>query len=210
MSIVGTGLCIRYGDRVVLTDFSLTIGERSVTAIVGPSGSGKSSLLAVLSGLQRPDAGSVEMRRNATEHLMPPNPNWVAWVTQGAQSLMFRSVLDNVAIAALSRGLRIPQAHAVGRFRLAQVGLADRADAMCRELSGGELQRVALARALATDRPFVFADEPSSNLDAANTRVLSELLRNLDADATVVVATHDPVLVHSAAAVYSLRPADGP
>src|SRR5699024_6453165 len=119
----------------------------------------------------------------------------VAWVPQGSNALGRRNVLDNVLIASLADGLPMPRARAVALEALDQVGLAARAREQARHLSGGELQRVALARALASGRPLVLADEPSANLDAANTDMVADILARIESRATIIVATHDPILV---------------
>lgn len=204
MQIEAADVGIKYGSRLVFTGFSAVIGANEITALVGPSGSGKSSLLAVLSGLQRPSMGTVAMTL-PDGNQCASKPDLVAWVTQDTNALGSRTVLDNVAIAALSRGLSHDKSRAIGMLHLEQVGLADRARSKCRELSGGELQRVALARAFATNRPFVFADEPSSSLDEANTRLLGRLLADLELTATIVVATHDPIIMEAAHVVHALR-----
>ncbi|MFB7888189.1 ATP-binding cassette domain-containing protein [Cellulosimicrobium cellulans] len=97
------------------------------------------------------------------------------------------------------------EARETARAALDQVGLADRAGEQARRLSGGELQRVALARALASGKELILADEPSANLDAANTELVARILAGLVSHATIVVATHDPVLVAAADATVPLR-----
>ncbi|QIK84520.1 ABC transporter ATP-binding protein [Sanguibacter sp. HDW7] len=188
---------IAFGDVHVVDDFDAVFAPGRVTALVGPSGSGKSTILAAVAGFLRPRSGRiVVVGDDGTPG--PPHPRHVGWVAQGANALGARTVRDNVMIGALGDGLDVPAAAAAADTALAQVGLTHRADALARTLSGGELQRTAFARALATRRPLVLADEPTSSLDAAATQTIIDLLRGLRSDATVVVATHDPAVIEAA------------
>lgn len=213
---------LRFGDRTVFEHFTASFPAGQVTALVGPSGSGKSSLLAAMSGYRRLDGGRVELHddlppedvvgRPAAEP-RAPDPSLVAWVPQGSNALGRRSVLDNVTLAPLATGADLSTARDIAVQALAVVGLADRLHATARRLSGGELQRVALARALASGKGLVLADEPSANLDAANTDQIAQVLHDLASAgssgqitrATVIVATHDPVLVAAAHGAVHMR-----
>jgi putative ABC transport system ATP-binding protein len=195
---------IVFGARVVFSGFSASIRPGEVTALVGPSGSGKSTLLAAMAGYQRLATGRIGYHDG--DRVIPPNPELVAWVPQGSNALGTRSALDNVMIAPLSEGQSAAEAREIAASALDDVGLLDRADERVRRLSGGELQRVSFARALATSTPIIFADEPSASLDGANTELLGALLAGLRSRATIVVATHDPILIESAGAVVRLRP----
>ncbi|WP_331272937.1 ATP-binding cassette domain-containing protein [Motilibacter deserti] len=189
----------------VFSGFSAHFESGRVTALVGPSGSGKSSLLAAMSGHQPLASGTIELRAAPDGPPTAPSPQLVAWVPQGSNALGRRSVLDNVLIAALGAGLRLRAAETAATEALTMVGLADRLGQQARKLSGGELQRVALARALASGKELIFADEPSANLDAANTDRIAGILSRLSGRATIVVATHDPVLVAAAHAAVHMR-----
>jgi ABC-type lipoprotein export system ATPase subunit len=192
--LVADQVVVRYPrtDRDVLAGASLTVDAGESVAVLGPSGSGKSTMLSVLGGLVRPAVGA------AYVDAAPPAPRLrdvTSWVLQTTNALPERSALDNVALAALTRGVSRPAAHAQARERLAQVGLAARADDPARVLSGGELQRVVIARALAGGRPFVLADEPTGQLDHATSMVVLDALLEGAAGASgtgVVVVTHDP------------------
>ncbi len=195
---------IAFGPVPVFAGLTATFEPARVTALVGPSGSGKSSLLAAVAGYQRLATGSIELH-GPDGSARPPSPGVVAWVPQGSNALGRRSVLDNVLVAPLAAGRPGREARDTARAALDQVGLADRADEQARRLSGGELQRVALARALASGKELILADEPSANLDAANTELVARILAGLVSHATIVVATHDPVLVAAADATVPLR-----
>jgi putative ABC transport system ATP-binding protein/lipoprotein-releasing system ATP-binding protein len=115
-----------------------------------------------------------------------------AWVLQTTNVLPERSALDNVAVAARTRGLGGAEARRHAAERLAAVGLADRVHACARVLSGGEVQRVVIARALASGRPFVLADEPTGQLDGATSGAVLSALLTTSGEAGIVVVTHDP------------------
>lgn len=194
---------IAYKARIVFEEFNATFEDGVVTALVGPSGSGKSSLLSAMGGYQRLAAGQITVVQG-TDHLTP-DPTLVAWVPQGSNALKARTVLDNVCVAPLAEGKSLADARAISHDALHKVGLVEHSQDTARTLSGGELQRLAFARALASTRPLLFADEPSASLDEKNTRGIAQLLQDLNSTATIVVATHDPVLIDSAGAVVSIR-----
>lgn len=196
---------VRFGATTVFSGFAAHFPAARITALVGPSGSGKSTLLAVMSGYQSLSAGRIELRDGATSSPLPPDPARVAWVPQGSNALGRRSVLDNVAIAPLSAGATMSEARERAVDALEIVGLGMVLHQQARRLSGGELQRTALARALASGKELILADEPSANLDAANTELIAEILSGLTTRATIVVATHDPVLVAAAEVVVHMR-----
>lgn len=200
-----TNATIRMGATTVLSGFSANFFAARVTALVGPSGSGKTTLLAAISGYQSLSGGRIDLRDIETSALSSPDPARVAWVPQGSNALGRRSVLDNVAIAALSGGASLREASDRAVEALEAVGLSSFLYQQARRLSGGELQRVALARALASGKELILADEPSANLDAANSELIADILNGLSTSATIVVATHDPLLVAAAAATVHMR-----
>jgi putative ABC transport system ATP-binding protein len=203
MQVVADGLSKVFGTTTVFTDLSLRIPEGETSAIVAPSGAGKSTLLAMLAGLEPASGGSV---RHVAGHVPgPPDPRNVAWVTQGNNALSGRTVIDNALIGALAGGISLATARDIAQTALERVGLGSRLHDRARELSGGELQRLSLARAVASRRSVIFADEPSAHLDEGNTRRLSRIIEELPPGTTVVIATHDPLLMHAAHARYDLR-----
>jgi putative ABC transport system ATP-binding protein/lipoprotein-releasing system ATP-binding protein len=171
----------------VLDGADLVVDEGETVAILGPSGSGKSTLLSVLGGLVRPTAGGVRVE-GAAGGLRDVS----AWVLQTVNVLPERSVLDNVVLGGLTRGLTRASAVAEATVRLDAVGLGGRLDEPVRVLSGGEVQRVVIARALASGRPFILADEPTGQLDRATSDVVLDALFTTAGGAAVVVVTHDP------------------
>lgn len=205
MRLTVTDATIAFGSLTVFSGFSAEFEQGRVTALVGPSGSGKSSLLAAIAGYIRLHSGRIEIHREVGATLEGPSADNVAWIPQGSNALGRRSVLDNVLIASLSTGHAMDKAVAIAMDALDQVGLADRPDEQARRLSGGELQRVAIARALASGKELILADEPSANLDAANTDEVAAVFDRLVSRSTIIVATHDPILVTAAHTAIHMR-----
>ena len=187
------------GPVDILKDLSFSVAPRERVAITGPSGSGKSSLIALAAGLERPTGGSVELLGQDLARL---DEDGRARLRRGRVSLVFQAfhLLPNMTalenVAAPLEIARRPDAEAVARTWLERVGLAGRARHYPHQLSGGEQQRVALARALAPRPALLFADEPTGNLDAANAAKVADLLFGLVAEegAAMVLVTHDPAL----------------
>src|SRR3984885_247799 len=178
-------------------DFSVAAGER--VAVVGPSGSGKSSLIAVAAGLEQPSAGSVRL---FGEDLSRLNEDGRARLRRGRVSLVFQSfhLLPNMTaeenVAAPLEINGAANAGATAADWLDRVGLRERRRHYPHQLSGGEQQRVALARALAARPALLFADEPTGNLDAEHAAAVAELMFDLvaRAGAALVLVTHDLAL----------------
>jgi putative ABC transport system ATP-binding protein len=191
-------------------DVRIAAGER--VALVGPSGSGKSSLIAVAAGLERPSGGRVVLFGKDLGRL---DEDGRARLRRGRVSLVFQafhllpSMTAEENVAAPLEIARVPNAAAVARRWLERVGLAQRLTHYPHQLSGGEQQRVALARALAPAPQLIFADEPTGNLDAANARRVAGMLFDLTAQtgAALVLVTHDEGL--AARADRAVRLSDG-
>jgi sulfate transport system ATP-binding protein len=192
MSIVVEHVTRRFGDVTALDDVSVEIPSGSLTALLGPSGSGRSTLLRVIAGLERPDGGRVEIDgRDATS--LPPQRRGVGFVFQHDAAFKHMTVRENVAFGL--KVARRPRAEVRARvdelLELVQLpGLADRYPA---QLSGGQRRRMALARSLATRPSVLLLDEPFGALDARVREELRAWLRHLhdEVHLTTVVVTHD-------------------
>nr|WP_247711152.1 ABC transporter ATP-binding protein [Qipengyuania vesicularis] len=183
----------------ILKGLDLTIGKGETVALLGPSGSGKSSLMAVLSGLERATSGSLQVAGQDfaaldEDELARARRGRIGIVLQAFHLLPTMTALENVATPMELAGETDAQARA--KAELEAVGLGHRLDHYPQQLSGGEQQRVAIARATAPRPDLIFADEPTGNLDAATGHEIVELLfrRREETGATLLVITHDPEL----------------
>ena len=185
---------------VALTDVNLHVGKGEFVFLTGPSGSGKSTILKLIYMEELPTAGEVRVSGLSTTALRRGDVaklrRKLGIVFQDFRLLEDRTIERNVAFALEVTGA--PRANIPTRVSrlLTQVGLASKATAYPRELSGGEQQRVAIARALVNDPAILVADEPTGTLDERATRGVFQLLREINTSGTIVVmATHDLDLV---------------
>lgn len=186
------------GKLPVLKGIDLTLEENTIAAVMGASGVGKSTLLHILGGLDRPTAGSVAINgqnlsmKNEKELARFRNDT-VGFVFQFHYLLEDFNALENVMIPILVAGQNKAEAAEEAELLLEQVGLKDRMTHRPAQLSGGEQQRIAVARALANKPKVVLADEPSGNLDTATGDKLHQLLLQLNAEKkiTFLIATHN-------------------
>jgi ABC-type lipoprotein export system ATPase subunit len=196
--------------RRVLDGVDLEVASGQLVAVLGRSGSGKSTLLHILGGLDRPDAGSVEvagvrLERERERELTRLRRRHVGFVFQSFHLLPELTGLENVLLPARFAG---DGATAVPRARslVASLGLADVAPRLPGSLSGGEQQRLAIVRALVNDPELVLADEPTGNLDVESAHIVLALLRRIaDGGRAVVVVTHEAEATEIADRVLELR-----
>jgi putative ABC transport system ATP-binding protein len=186
----------------VLRGLSIEIAAGELTLVSGPSGCGKSTLLAILSGLLRPDSGSVhalgqDLARLKAVELERFRLQHTGFVFQGFNLFPALTALEQVMLPLGYLGLGNEVARKRARAALEEVGLASRLQLKPAELSGGEKQRVAIARALAKEPQLLFADEPTSALDAANGQIVIDTLHRIARThgATVLCVSHDPRLI---------------
>ena len=196
----------------VLKSISVEIEVNKISVIVGASGAGKSTLLHLLGGLDRPDSGSVFYEQknifdfNNDKLAKFRNEN-MGFVFQFHHLLPEFTALENVSIPQMIKGVSLKSASKNSLRLLEIVGLKERAEHKPAELSGGEQQRVAVARALANDPKIIFADEPTGNLDSANSDSIHKLLFDLrdNFKKTFVIVTHNPELMKLADVIFEIK-----
>ena len=201
-------------ERVhALRGVSLEIETGSVHAVVGPSGCGKSSLLYILGLLDTPDAGRVSIETEAVSHLSDDElaqkrNKFIGFIFQFHFLMEDFTAQENVMIPMRKLG-QLPDAQMRDRAAdlLDGVGLGDKLRRPSRHLSGGEQQRVAIARALANDPRVILADEPTGNLDTANSERAFELLQNLvhERGKALLLATHNPAIAEACDWIHEMK-----
>ena len=192
----------RFGDNVVLKDISVRIAEGTVTALVGPSGGGKSTLLRCVNLLEIPTAGTIRLGEEEITFEATKKTGWDAiqrlrrqtgMVFQNFQLFPHQTAIENV-MEGLVTVLKWPKEKAKTRAQelLEKVGMSHKADAWPSTLSGGQQQRVAIARALAPSPRVLLCDEPTSALDPELAEEVVEVLNRLAGEGTtMIMATHD-------------------
>lgn len=212
MVIDARDVTLTLGETAILRGVDLSVTRGESVALLGASGSGKSSLMAVLTGLERASGGRVlvdglDFGSLDEDALAKARRGRIGIVLQAFHLLPTMTAQENVAVPMELAGMADawPRAEA----ELAAVGLGHRLDHYPTQLSGGEQQRVAIARALGPRPPLVFADEPTGNLDTATGHAIMDLLfdRRAALGATLVVITHDASLANRCDRVVTL--ADG-
>lgn len=192
MSIEVSGVTKRFGDFVALDDVSVSIPTGQLTALLGPSGGGKSTLLRIIAGLEEPDSGSIGIEGVDATALTPQKRN-VGFVFQHYAAFKHMSVAKNVAFGLEIR--KRPKDEVKRRVEdlLELVHLSQFAHRLPAQLSGGQRQRMALARALAVEPSVLLLDEPFGALDAKVRKELRDWLRRLhdEVHVTTVFVTHD-------------------
>tara|TARA_R110002126_G_scaffold50089_21_gene138190 strand:+ start:4632 stop:5357 length:726 start_codon:yes stop_codon:yes gene_type:complete len=194
----------------ILRGIDLLIEAGKTVALLGPSGSGKSSLMAILSGLERASGGTVNIAgadfgAMNEDQLAVARRGRVGIVLQAFHLLPTMTALENVAVPLELDGQLQP--FEIAAQELAAVGLGDRLGHYPTQLSGGEQQRVAIARAMASRPTIIFADEPTGNLDGTTGDKVIKLLfdRQKATDATLLIITHDPELAKRCDRIIELR-----
>lgn len=195
-----------------LVDVNFEVSRGEFVSLAGPSGSGKSTLLNIIGGLDRPDAGSVEvdgveLNDLSESELSELRLRKMGFVFQAYNLIPVLSARENVEFIMQLQGVPAADRRRRAEAMLEELGLVGMADRRPGEMSGGQQQRVAVARAIVTHPVLLLADEPSANLDSKTTEELLKLLRRLNEEhgVTIVTATHDPLVMSFARRQVRLR-----
>ncbi len=182
-----------------LDDISLSIEKGELVAIMGTSGSGKSTCMNMLGTLDKPNSGSyyldgVDVFSLSTDELSDIRNLKLGFVFQGFNLISRTSALDNVELPMIYKGIPEEERHKRAREALKIVGLENREDHMPNQMSGGQQQRVAIARAIVNDAPLILADEPTGNLDTKTSIEVMEFFVKLNKETgkTIIIVTHEP------------------
>lgn len=183
----------------VLKDIDLEIDKGDFTAVMGESGSGKSTLINILGFLDKDYQGEYRLKEKRIENMSDDTLSrlrnaYVGFVFQQFQLIANYSILENVQLPLLYRGLTVQEAQMQALAALERVKIKDQAQKRPRQLSGGQQQRAAIARAIVTKPEFLIADEPTGALDSQTSKEIIELFRSLNKETgiTIIMVTHDP------------------
>jgi putative ABC transport system ATP-binding protein len=200
-------LCKTYVSKAgvvkAISDLNVVVEKGKCLLLRGPSGSGKSTLLNLMGCLSHPSRGKLYLDGREVSHLPDHflteiRRRKIGFVFQAFNLLQGYSVLDNVGMPLLPTGLHHHARSEKAMLLLRRMNLEHRAHFRVNDLSGGEQQRVAIARALVNDPAVIIADEPNSNVDADNGRLILELLGECKREGrTLVVSSHDPAFGHN-------------
>ncbi len=209
-------LCKEYVTQserlLVLKGLNLSVKKGEQVCVIGESGNGKSTLLNILGGIDDATSGSIlaggrELTQMGQDELTEYRAKFVGLVFQFHYLLKDFTALENIFLPAYMAGATKAAAMEKAKKLLADVGLSDRASHLPSELSGGERQRVAVARALVNDPELLLADEPTGNLDPANSAMIGDLLFDITGryQKTLLLVTHDMDLAKKGQSLYELK-----
>ncbi|TLX73924.1 ABC transporter ATP-binding protein [Labilibacter sediminis] len=195
-----------------INGIDLTFQEGEFTALVAPSGAGKTTFLNLLGGLDAPTGGSIEIGGKRMDHLSSAERTrfrleHIGFVFQAYNLIPVLSAAENIEFIMELQGVPKKERSARSKELLEAVGIADKANIRPGQLSGGQQQRVAVARALASKPKFILADEPTANLDSKSTENLLDIMQKLNEkeNITFIFATHDARVVKKARRVITLE-----
>lgn len=190
------------GETVVhaLKGVDFTIDDGEFVAIMGQSGSGKSSLLSIIGGLNHPSQGrlfvdTLDIYGLTSEQRADFRSEYIGIIFQSFQLISYLTVIENVKLPMAITGIDANQKKEMAMSVLENVGLDDKANRLPDQLSGGEQERVAIARAIVNRPPILLADEPTGNLDTQTAKEVMDILKQLNANGqTILMVTHNPDL----------------
>ena len=186
-------VCFSYdGEHPVLVDFCMEIPDGGAIAVMGASGSGKTTILRILAGLENADSGEIYIDGKQVNNI-PASKREIGFVFQNYNLFANKTALQNVTLGlTVARNISKEEANAIGMQMLEKVGMQDRANHYPSQLSGGQQQRVAIARALATNPDIIYFDEPTSALDPELIQEVLSVMKTLANEGmTMVVVTHE-------------------
>jgi putative ABC transport system ATP-binding protein len=181
-----------------IKEMSLYIDDGEFVSIMGQSGSGKSTLLSILGGLNHPTRGrmlldTLDIYKLTSEQRADLRSEYIGVIFQSFQLIPYLTVLENVKLPMAITGKKAKIQDKMARDVLDRVGLANKADRLPDQLSGGEQERVAIARAIVNKPPILLADEPTGNLDSKTADEIMNLLKELNKEGqTIIMVTHNP------------------
>ena len=181
-----------------IKEMSLYIDDGEFVSIMGQSGSGKSTLLSILGGLNHPTRGrmlldTLDIYKLTSEQRADLRSEYIGVIFQSFQLIPYLTVLENVKLPMAITGKKAKIQDKMARDVLDRVGLANKADRLPDQLSGGEQERVAIARAIVNKPPILLADEPTGNLDSKTAEEIMNLLKELNREGqTIIMVTHNP------------------
>lgn len=194
---INKSFSMREGELLVLQDVNETIDKGELVALTGPSGAGKSTLMQIIGGLDKPTSGEIifngiNIYNMSEQELNVYRGKNMGFIFQFHYLLDDFTALENVMMPMLLSGKDKKFAENRAKELISQVGLLDRIEHFPNEMSGGEQQRIAIARALSNEPEIILADEPTGNLDKANSLAVLEILqKQAEAGVAVLIVTHD-------------------
>jgi len=202
-----------FGDAttVALEEVDLSIDENEFVAIMGPSGSGKSSLMNVIGLLDRPTYGKYMLNNRSVDRIRTSRRSrirrdTIGFVFQSFNLLPRLNVLENVALPLLYKGISLSRRTKLAEAMLERVGMLDKKFFFPSQLSSGQIQCVAIARALINNPKIIIADEPTGNLDSVSSRLVMELFADIHKNgSTVLLVTHNPEITRYASRVLYMK-----
>ena len=200
IEIQGIGKDYQSGEATVeaIKQMDFFIDDGEFVSIMGQSGSGKSTLLSILGGLNHPTRGrilldSLDIYKLTSEQRADLRSEYIGVIFQSFQLIPYLTVLENVKLPMAITGNKARKQDKMARDVLARVGLANKADRLPDQLSGGEQERVAIARAIVNRPPILLADEPTGSLDSKTADEIMNLLTELNHEGqTIIMVTHNP------------------